>query len=123
MMRHEVIVGVERRRSWPDDLKLSILGEIGVGGASVADVARRHDISRQQLYQWRRQMRAKGLSPCPDGTVFLALDETAEIGPKLANPETNSEIEIRLPNGRSLLCPEGLPDAEVARLIRLVEGA
>jgi transposase len=63
-MRHEVIVGVERRRSWPEGAKLSILGEIGVGGASVADFARRHDISRQQLYQWRRQMRAKGLT-CP----------------------------------------------------------
>jgi transposase len=122
-MRHEVIVGVERRRSWPDEVKLSILSEIGGGGASMADVARRHDISRQQLYQWRRQMCAKGLSPCPDGTVFLALDEpegTAAITPE---PDAFRDIEICFPNGRILRCAERVADAEVARLIRLVEGA
>ena len=122
-MRHEVIVGVERRRSWPEEVKLSILGEIGVGGASVADVARRHDISRQQLYQWRRQMRAKGLSPCLDETVFLALDEPEGSTFGTAEPGSFRDIEIRFPNGRILRCAEGVADTEVARLIRLVESA
>ena len=35
ILRHEVIVGVERRRFWPDEMKLSILREGGVGGATV----------------------------------------------------------------------------------------
>ena len=122
-MRHEVIVGVERRQSWPDEVKLSILGEIGVGGASVADVARRHDISRQQLYQWRRQMRVKCLSSCPDETVFLALDGPEGVAPIAPAPGSSRDIEIRFPNGRVLRCAEGVADTEVARLIRLVEGA
>lgn len=122
-MRHEVIVGVERRRSWPDEVKLSILGEIGVGGASVADVARCHDISRQQLYQWRRQMRAKGLSPCRDETVFLALEGPENLAPVAPEPDSCRDIEIRFPNGRVLRCAEGIADSEVARLIRLIESA
>lgn len=122
-MRHEVIVGVERRRSWPDDLKLSILAEIGVGGASVADVARRYDISRQQLYQWRRQMRAKGLSACRDEMVFLALDEPQGAASETPEPGALRDMEIRFPNGRILRCSEGVTDTEVVRLIRLVESA
>jgi transposase-like protein len=62
-MRHEVIIGVERRRSWTDEQKLSILSEVGIGGSTVADVARRHDIPRQHIYQWRRQLRDRGLWP------------------------------------------------------------
>jgi transposase len=52
-MRHEVIVGVERRRRWREEEKLSILEKIGLNGATVSDVARFHDITRQHIYQWR----------------------------------------------------------------------
>lgn len=40
-MRPEVL-GIERRRRWSDGQKVSILGEVGVSGATVSDVARRH---------------------------------------------------------------------------------
>ncbi|WP_205836065.1 transposase, partial [Asaia bogorensis] len=50
-MRAEILVGVERRRRWTDEQKLRILAEVGIDGASVADVARRHAIARQHLYQ------------------------------------------------------------------------
>jgi len=46
-MRHEVIVGVERRRRWREEEKLSILENVGLNGATVSDVARCHDITRQ----------------------------------------------------------------------------
>ena len=48
-MRHEVIVGMERRRRWSDDQKLSVLAEVGVGGATVAEVALRHELTRQHI--------------------------------------------------------------------------
>ena len=69
-MRHEVIIGVERRRSWSDERKLSILSEVGVGGATVADVARRYGIAPQQLTAWRRLAR--------QGKLALPVDEAAE---------------------------------------------
>jgi transposase-like protein len=57
------VLGVERRRRWPDAVKLSILAEVNTVGWSLADVARRHDVTRQHIYQWRRESRAKGLLP------------------------------------------------------------
>ncbi|MEM9431720.1 MAG: transposase [Pseudomonadota bacterium] len=75
-MRHEVIFGVERRRRWLDDEKLSILMEVGVAGATLPDVVRAHDLTRQRIYRWRTQMREKGMYPAPDGSVFLALEVT-----------------------------------------------
>ena len=59
-MRQEVLVGVERRRRWSIKQKLQILSEVAVDGATVSDVARRHDITRQHIYQWRRDMRRQG---------------------------------------------------------------
>jgi transposase-like protein len=35
-MRYEVMTGVERRRRWSDEEKLSILGEVGVDGETDA---------------------------------------------------------------------------------------
>jgi len=37
-MRQEVL-GVERRRRWTDEEKLAVVSEVGVNGATVADVA------------------------------------------------------------------------------------
>ena len=118
-MRHEVIFGVERRRRWSDEEKLAILMEVGVAGSTVADVARAHDLTRQHIYQWRRQMREKGMYPAPDGSVFLALDGP---GPAGSPPVVGSaEVEIGFANGRSLRCRGGVDDRDLARLIRLVE--
>ena len=42
-----------RRRRWTDDEKIRIVEESHGGGVTLAEVARRHDISRSQLYDWR----------------------------------------------------------------------
>ncbi len=122
-MRHEVIVGVERRRFWPDDLKLSILREVGVGGATVTDVARRHDVTRQHIYQWRRQFKDKGLWPDPEGIAFLALDAPERPDASMLKPDGGSPAEICFANGRVLRCPPGMAETDIMRLIRLVETA
>lgn len=49
------------------EAKLTTLGEVGMNGCTVADVARCHDVTRQQIHQWRRKMRRKG----PEATVLL----------------------------------------------------
>ena len=122
-MRHEVIVGVERRRFWSDEQKLSILGEVGVGGATVTDIARRHDVSRQHIYQWRRQLRSKGVWPEADGTVFLALDDVGVPPVSPPSSETGPDVEIGFANGRVLRCSQGMTEVDILRFIRLVETA
>ena len=55
--RLEVITGTGRRRRFSDDYKAGIVGETLVPGAVVSDVARRHGLTPQQLFGWRRQAR------------------------------------------------------------------
>ena len=121
-MRQEVIVGVERRRRWSDEQKLSILMEVGVDGATVAEVTRRHDLTRQHIYQWRRELRRTGLWAYSGETVFLALDTPANgIAVEARSPCDDTTVDIVLRNGRELRCRGGIGDADLARLIRLVE--
>ena len=72
-MRVEIL-GDERRRRWSDESKLEVVLSVGIDGASVTEVARRHSVTRQQVYTWRRELRKKGLLAPPSTTVFLPLD-------------------------------------------------
>ena len=42
-----------RRRRWTDDEKIRIVEESHRDGVTLAEVARRHEISRSMLYDWR----------------------------------------------------------------------
>lgn len=55
--RLEVFTGAGRRRKWSDEDKARIVAEIVSSGGSVCSVARRHGLSPQQLFGWRRQLR------------------------------------------------------------------
>ena len=55
--RLEVFTGAGRRRTWSDEDKARVVGEIETSGDSVSGVARRHGLSPQQLFGWRRQVR------------------------------------------------------------------
>ena len=102
----EILTGVERRRRWRLEEKLRIIAELEQPGASFADVARRHDVSRGLLWNWRRQVRRGELSPEPM-PVFTPVQITAD--PPLALPapssgkaaiaSEDSRIEITLPDG------------------------
>ena len=52
-----MFTGVGRRRTWRDEDKARIVAEIATSGDSVCAVARRHGLSPQQLFGWRRQLR------------------------------------------------------------------
>lgn len=117
-MRQEVL-GVERRRRWTDDEKLAVVSEVGINGATVADVARGHDVTRQHIYQWRRELRAKGMWNDREDMRFLRLP-VADV----PSPGTRAAgVEIVLCNGRTLRGVEGLGADDLARLIRVVESA
>ncbi|MCA3774943.1 MAG: transposase [Cutibacterium sp.] len=74
----EIISGVERRRRWSDADKLRIVAEADEAGAKVAEVARRHEISRSILWAWRKQARA-GVLATPDPLDFLPVVVDAPI--------------------------------------------
>jgi len=126
-MRAEVLVGPERRRRWSVEQKLRIVGEAFAPEAGVADVARRHDVSRSQIYQWRAALRDGRLTEPGAAVVgFMAVDVTGPSPmPRLVTTACGAEqsIEIGLAGGRMLKVPSSLPMADLRRLIRAVEGA
>jgi transposase len=55
--RIELITGTGRRRRWSSDDKVRVVVESLEPGANVSEVARRHGLSPQQLFAWRREAR------------------------------------------------------------------
>jgi len=66
--RLEVITGTGRRRRFSDADKIRIIEETLAAGAVVSEVARRHGLSPQQLFGWRRQAR-QSIVPSTDTQV------------------------------------------------------
>jgi transposase len=121
-MRGEILVGPERRRRWSDDEKARIIEESLRPGAQVADIARRHGVSRSLLYNWRREARCAPVSPVapppPDFVpVLLSAPEEPQGGPAATETgapgrgsrrpakrrvDGSGEIEVVLPGGARL---------------------
>lgn len=124
-MQQGEVLGVERRRRWSDEEKLAILARVGVGGRTVADVALEEYLTHQHIYQWRRELRRKGMWMQSEATMFLPVEPfpAPEPGVQAAAESAASTVEIVLRNGCRLLCRDGIEDRHLARLIRLVEAA
>ena len=82
--RIEVLTGPGRRRKWSDDDKARVVAETLEPGAVVTEVARRWQISPQQVFDWRRQARiggAKATAPAVADFVPI-LPEPPEAAPE-----------------------------------------
>lgn len=62
--RCEVLEARRSNRRWPDDVKARIVAETFQPGATVAAVARRHDMQPHHLSEWRSRAR-RGLLTLP----------------------------------------------------------
>ena len=71
-MRGDVL-GLERRR-WNDEDKFRIVASVGVDGVTVTQPAHRHEVTRQQIYGWRHELKKKGLLPPSGDAFFLSVD-------------------------------------------------
>ncbi len=124
----EILTGVERRRRWSSEQKLQILREASAPGSSVGAVARRYDICRSQIYQWRRAFRS-GKLRCESLAVvdFLPVevcDDNEDEEPTVdETPSADVVISIELCHGRTLRLPSTLACHEIQRLVAAVESA
>ena len=73
----EIITGVERRRRWTLEEKLRIVAETEQPGAGIAEIARRYEISRGLLWNWRSQVR-RGVLRAEPPPVFLPMRTISE---------------------------------------------
>ena len=114
--------------AWHDDDKLEIVASVGIAGASVTQVAQRHEIKRQQIYAWRHELKKKGLWSPDGGALFLPLDMTITAGVPVAQAPVAElpppvAVELRLHGGRSLHFESTIDPAALSALIRVVDAA
>jgi transposase len=58
--RLEIFTGAGRRRTWTTAEKAAIVAETYEDGVRTSDVARRHGLTPQQLFGWRRAVCRRG---------------------------------------------------------------
>lgn len=124
VMRGDVL-GLERRRRWRDEDKVRIVASVGVGGVTVTQLAHHHEVTRQQIYSWRHELKKKGLLAPSAGVAFLPVDISDLRKPPEAQADilAPSMVEVRLQNGRFLHFDGTMDAAILMRLIRVVETA
>ena len=127
VMRGEIL-GLERRRFWRDEDKLEIVASVGIDGATVTQVAQRYEVTRQQIYAWRHDLKKKGLWSSDAGALFFPLSMPVEAGvpvaqSRVADALPPSAVELRLRDGRSLHFESTIDPAALSVLIRAVDAA
>jgi transposase-like protein len=71
----EILTGPERRRRWSAEEKVRVVVEATMPGAQVAEIARRHGVSRSLIYTWRREAKCR----LPGGAGSVALPELVPV--------------------------------------------
>jgi transposase len=128
--RFEVFTGTGRRRTWSAADKARIIAESLTGEESVCAVARRHSLSPQQLFGWRRQAREAGESTAPKVPQFVAaVVETPVPAPRrkrgrlrsLRRDEGVGIIEVEI-DGVTVRVGRGAEAKTVAAVLRALKG-
>ena len=125
--RIEVFTGAGRRRAWSAEEKARIVAETVISGESVCAVARRHGLSPQQLFGWRRRAR-EPLATRSEPLLVPAVVETSPAGPppkrrrrrtgKIHQVSGMIEMEI---DGVSVRIGRGADARTVAAVIRALK--
>ena len=107
-----VLSGPERRRRWSASEKARIVAASYAPGATVAEVARRHDVHPNLLHHWRRQ--AKRAAAVGDGLKFLPVMVTAP-GERAS---ASGLIEIELGGAVRVRVDAAVDEAALGRVLR-----
>ena len=89
--RVEIFTGAGHRRAWPAELKARIVAESCGAGETVSAVARRHGLTVQQLFAWRRAARRVGVPSEAAGPSFVPV-----VSGNSAPPGSGAVLEIEL---------------------------
>ena len=106
-----------KRRSWSVEEKRRIVGESLAAGASIAGVARRHDLNANQLFTWRRHFGAEPQDSDPKDLapmlpVMIVADTTT------SGHGRPGQMEIVLTGGDRIIVWADVETAALARVLK-----
>lgn len=104
------VVATTRRR-WSQAERQAFLAEAS-NGVSVSEVARRHGLSRELLFRWRREQRRKAAGAGENGVASFVRLSLPPAGVSRA-----SAIEIVLPSGCRMIVDVQCDPAALKRLV------
>lgn len=117
--RIEVFTGAGRRRNWSSEEKAMIVAESYAGGETVCAVARRHGLTPQQLFTWRRLARQAGTEAVATFVpAVLAGSPTVTKRDQRRSAAATIEVEIA---GVVVRVADGADAATVAAVIRALK--
>jgi transposase len=124
--RVELLTGPGRRRKWSDEEKARIVAEAAQPGVVVSEIARRWQVTPQQLFDWRRQARkALAATPAPAAPAFVPIVSTGPVAitdPAAPSAPSASRIEVTLP-GAELRIASGTDAALLTMVLRAIRAS
>lgn len=129
--RVEIINEIGGRRRWSADAKARIIEETLAAGAVVSEVARRHGLTPQQLFTWRREARRRSDEERGEPAfvaAVVAAPAVTEASPSVSaparrrpsRPTTASMIELEIGGVRMRVGP-GADAATITAVIRALK--
>jgi transposase len=125
--RLEVFTGAGRRRNWPAEQKARIVAESYASGETVCAVARRHGLTPQQLFGWRRDARSQSENEAGKGGIGFT-PVIVDAGPRAdmpiapVGPGGPPSIEIVIGAATVRITP-GIDSATLQTVLRAVLAA
>ena len=120
--RLAVIEGPTGRRRRSEVERARIAAESLMPGVPVADVARRHWVTRWQVYDWRKRLRDGRLALPESVAATPAFAALVVEEPRRATPDKSASIEIVL--GEVVIrAGRDVDEAHLVRVIRAVQAA
>lgn len=107
-----------KRRSWTLGEKRRIVGESLENDASIAEIARRHDLNANQLFTWRRQLGSEPTAPKALAPILPVTIESEATGPDLAMPGPAGQMEIFLSEGDRIIVWSDVETAALSRILK-----
>jgi transposase len=130
--RLEVITDTGRRRRFSADEKSRIIEETLAPGAVVSEVARRHGLTPQQLFGWRRQARqatSAGADREAPRFVPAVVDRPIPVRPvrrcgrpRRRHPDLGSSVIEVVIDGVTIRVGRGAEPKTVAAVLRALKG-
>ena len=129
--RFEVFTGTGRRRDWSDEEKARIVAESYVADVTVCAVARRHGLSPQQLFTWRRLLRKREHDAAEAAPAFVPaiVDAPKELGvtnvrrawsPRRSSTSASIELEI---DGATVRIASGADAQTIAAVVQALKAS
>ena len=113
------VVDTGRRRRWSDHEKRRIVEESLSGPRQASATARRHGISNQLLFAWRKAYREGRLGAMLGFVPAMIVPELPQTRP---DPD-GRPIEIVSPNGWRVLVGRDFDEEVLGRVLRLLDGS